>query len=419
MSAPRMEKTDILIAGAGPAGCAAGILLAREGFRVTLLEKRPASHRKICGDLLGPRTLWLLKDLRIGWEDKGWVGTSIRSIQVFDEKGRTSWAPFCPPGLDAPPPAETVQRDRFDRYLQGKAVEAGCSIHYQVCFRSVVARHGKDILCRATEEGVERLFKARILLGADGAGSSVAGSITTRARNPRKRILAARAYFREVQGLRDSVELYFCPRYFPGYAWVIPVGAREANIGLGLRADACVRKGVRLRSEVERFTREHPTLSRRMQLAQPDGPIRAWTIGTYEEEARRSAAHVLLLGDAGHFSDPLSGEGIHSALKSACLAVPIVCRAFEQGDFSGGMLSGYDRLAERHFASLYRYAGWLSSLPIDHRLLSPLVRWGLNQVGKNSLMDPGYAMRVGGFFTGTVPGEKMWNAKWLLRTFLG
>jgi hypothetical protein len=34
-------------------------------------------------------------------------------------------------------------------------------------------------------------------------------------------------------------------------------------------------------------------------------------------------------------------------------------------------------------------------------------------------MDPGYAMRVGGFFSGTVPGEKMCNAKWLLRTFLG
>ncbi len=55
MSLSPTEETDILIAGAGPAGCAAGVLLARKGFRVSILEKHSASHHKICRDLVPER----------------------------------------------------------------------------------------------------------------------------------------------------------------------------------------------------------------------------------------------------------------------------------------------------------------------------------------------------------------------------
>jgi len=418
MNSPLTEKTDILIVGAGPAGCAAGTLLSRRGFRVTILEKRSPSHQKICGDLLGPRTRWLLHDLKIGWEEKGWGGYPIRAIQIFDERKRISWAPFCTRGLETPP-AETLRRDRFDRALREKAEQAGCRIRYRACFRSILERQNGSLLCRVTEGEHVRSIRTRMLLGADGAASTVAGSASLRIRNTRKRILAARAYFQNVEGLRDSIELYFMPEFFPGYAWVIPLGPRLANVGLGLRADACVRKGIRPLAALERFSRGHPALSRRMRQAEPEGAARGWTIGTYQRNVKRSASHLLLLGDAGHFTDPLSGEGIYGALKSAVLAVPWVCRAFELGDFSGAFLSGFDREAERHFRHEYRYGGFLASLPSDHPALEPLVRWGLNRVGKNALLDPGYARRVGGFFSGTVPGKRMWNAGWFWRTFLG
>jgi len=139
----------------------------------------------------------------------------------------------------------------------------------------------------------------------------------------------------------------------------------------------------------------------------------------YGEPGRRSAAHLLLLGDAGRLADPLSGEGIYSAMKSASMAAPLVLEAFDRGDFSGTFFARYDRAAKGHFDAAYRYGTWLSSLPSDHRLLQPLVRWGLMQVEKNSIMDEGYARQVGGFFTGMVPGKRMVNPKWFRRTLLG
>jgi hypothetical protein len=88
-------------------------------------------------------------------------------------------------------------------------------------------------------------------------------------------------------------------------------------------------------------------------------------------------------------------------------------------DFSGARLSRYDREASRYFDRACRFAGFLSSLPSDHRLLQPLVVWGLKRVEKSCLMDATYASMVGGFFTGMIPRKRMWNRKWIRRTVWG
>ena len=414
----RVEKTDVLIVGAGPAGCAAGILLVRAGYRVVILEKHGPGHSKTCGDLLGPRSLWWLHAMRIGWQGRGWQGMPIRSIAVFDEKDRRSWAPFLRTDRGQPP-AETVRRDRFDAYLQAGAEAAGCSVLYRTAYRRVLQERESSVVCLATEGSTPRRFETRVLVGSDGAASTVAGSVRRAAPRRNQGIVAARGYYGGVEGLRDGIELYFMRAYLPGYAWVIPVAPGVANVGLGLRLEACLRRRIRPVDAVARFVEEHPQLSRRMKRAELLAPVRGWTIPTYARGVTRSAPHTLLLGDAAGCADPLSGEGIFGALQSACLAVPIVREALDRGDFSAGLLTGYDRAVDRYFGPAYRYRGWLASLPSDHRVLRPMVQWGLGRVSRGGLMDRGYARRVSGFFAGTVPGKRMWNIHWFLRTFLG
>jgi menaquinone-9 beta-reductase len=418
MGLPPVEDCDVLIVGAGPAGCTAGILLARNGVRVSILEREAPDHHKICGDLLGPRSLWLLDELGLGEANWPWQGTPIHSISVFDETGMRSWARFCGT-KEQTGPALTLRRDRFDRFLQEQAARAGCRIHYGIGFRSLREGEKDFAVCRAEREGKSLTVKSRVVLGADGVNSRVASAAGLRERRTGKLILAVRGYFRNVQGLRDSIELYFLRDYLPGYAWVIPLGGGVANIGLGLRADVCVRKGLHLRAELERFVQRHPGLAPRTRGAQPSGRIQGWPIGSYDRQRRRSGPHLLLLGDAASLADPLSGEGIYGAMKSAALAAEVVLEALSRGDFSGGQLSRYDNEIRRHFDGAYRFTGFLSSLPSYHRLLQPLVRWGLKRVENNCLLDPEYAAMVGGFFTGLLPRRRMWNAKWFRRTFLG
>ena len=417
MTSPHASDPEVLIVGADPAGAAAGILLARKGIRVEVVERNPPAQHKVCGDLLGPRALLLLQSLDIGWEELLRIGRRVESIGIFDEKALCSWAPY-PARTDQELIGLTVRRDLFDAFLQRRAREAGCIVHHEVTFRGVEGCDRDGVRCRVVRHGRPGEIRPRILLGADGVNSRVARAFGIRNRRPERLIVSVRGYYPVPRGLRDGIELYFLEDLLPGYAWLIPVGDHVANIGLGTRSDVCRRKGLPLNERLDRLVKEHPALACRVQGRAADSGIRGWPIGSYGGPAVRCADRLLLLGDAAYLSDPISGEGIFGAMKSAAIASEVVEQALARGCFSGGFLEQNERTCEKVFGAAYRYAAWLASLPSDHRLLRPLVTWGLRRVEKNCVLDEGYAKMVGGFFTGMTPRKRMWNRKWFIRTLL-
>ncbi len=409
---------DVLIVGGGPAGCAAGILLAREGIRTTLLEREPRGHHKICGDLLGVRSLRILETLDIGWASMVRDGWPIEGIQVLDEKGLKSVAYLS--DKSAPDPVGvTLKRDRLDRFLQEKAIEAGCEILYGVRFQEFVAREGDAVLCRASKGEEDLLFRARLVFGADGASSTTARAAGLFRRTNEGMLLAVRGYYRGIDRLRNTIELYPLSSLQPGYAWVIPLNRESANVGLGLRADVCRRDGVRLRRELRRFIAEHPVLSKRMRHASQEADFNGWPLPAYGSVPSVSGERVLLLGDAAGFVDPISGEGIFSAMQSARLAVETARDALRQGVFGERFLARYDERCRRCFGPDFGSAAFLTGFLAHPPLGRPLAMWGLKQVEKNCLLDQSYARMVAGFFTGTCPRKRFLKPKWLVKTLLG
>lgn len=412
MGVSASERTDVLIVGAGPAGSCLGMLLARAGYRVTILESRPRGHHKVCGDLLGPRSLGLLESLDVGWSNVGPRGQGIRGILVHDEKGLKSstWL------HGERPWATTVRRDLFNSFVQARSEAAGCVIEYGVRFKEIQDRDGDGIVCEAATVDGTRMFRARVLVGADGFPSQVARSAGLDWHDPASGILAVRGYYRGLERLRDAVELYFLARVLPGYAWVIPVGPDLANIGVGVRADACLRYRVRLAAELKRFLRDHPCLARRARHAEPVGPIQGAAIGTYARRVRRWSPRVVLVGDAGRCADPLSGEGVFGALLSARLAGSAIDDTLRGTGGTENPLSKYGYRCERIFGKAYRYGNFLTSLPMRKGLGRSIVTWGLRRIEANSILHSQYAMMVAGFFTGAMPKTRIWANGWFWRT---
>jgi len=110
-----MKNTDVIVVGAGPAGCAAAIVLARQGCRVVLLERAPLPQHKTCGDCLLPDALRHLDALGVGADVRG-EGLALSRLEVTAPGGRA---------VSLAVPAITLPRPRLHALLQAEARRAG------------------------------------------------------------------------------------------------------------------------------------------------------------------------------------------------------------------------------------------------------------------------------------------------------
>jgi len=143
----------------------------------------------------------------------------------------------------------------------------------------------------------------------------------------------------------DAFYLHFGDAIAPGgYAWVFPKAVGVANVGLGL---------VALKSD-GRNAREYldAYLARRF----PAGAVSGYTVGGVIVHTTARKIHtdgLMVVGDAAHMVNPLSGGGIVNAMKGGRIAGRTAARGICQGDTS-----------ERQFASFYRE--WMDLLGDDH-----------------------------------------------------
>src|SRR6202171_2066285 len=74
---------DALVLGGGPAGATAALLLARAGWSVALIERKPFPRRKVCGEYLSATNLPLLRCLGLAEEFAEWAGPPVTHVGLF------------------------------------------------------------------------------------------------------------------------------------------------------------------------------------------------------------------------------------------------------------------------------------------------------------------------------------------------
>ena len=297
---------DVGIAGAGPAGALAAILLARAGLRVRVFERARFPRHKLCGDTLNPGALAILQrhlDISslIGESDPiaGMLLTGPGGVRVQAAYG-------------AGVAGRAITRAALDQWLLQRAVEAGASVEEGATVRDVAVSDGRvtGLIVNHTPH------PARMVIAADGRRSTVAlgRRLSRQPRSPRR--WAIGAYFTDVGGMTDVGEMHVRRGHYIGVA---PVPGGLINACLVIPHHSGEPPLASPAEVLDRHLRADPELSDRFapaRAASPPvmlGPMAVDTVAAGEPG-------LLLAGDAAGFIDPMTGDGLRFALLGAELA---------------------------------------------------------------------------------------------------
>ncbi|RMI06526.1 MAG: geranylgeranyl reductase family protein [Calditrichaeota bacterium] len=332
---------DIIVVGAGPAGATTALFARRHGLNPLLIDKKRFPRDKACGDAITRNALKYIRQLGLLDELLQLPHRPVRQALIAAPSG-TGFTLTLTPRADTDNLHILCRRLDFDHFLV-QAARRELPVLEGHALVDLVRQNGRvcGVITR-DESGKQHTFTARAVVGADGFNSPVARRLGLYRRDSRRRMVATRAYYRQVRGLTGAVEIHYLEPILPGYLWIFPLDEETANVGVGLLHRDLKRRKFRLRQLHEELL-TLPRFRERFGNARLIGDIQGWNLPTPDFRRRLYDAGAVLVGDAAGLVDPFTGEGIGNAMRSGEVAARVLAAACRDGEPTAARLSRYPR----------------------------------------------------------------------------
>ena len=326
------NKYDVVVVGGGPAGSMAAWEAAKGGASVCMLEKdRDIGYPVRCGEAAGESGLKQFVDIK-----DSWVAERITGAKLGSPSGKL---------VDVEFKSETgfiLNRRVFDYDLSRYAANAGAEVYTKAYVKNISTENGQVNGVVLDYLGEEKNILAKIVIGADGLTSRVGRWAGLKTQVRMKDMESAVQYsVSNVDIEANKMIMYVGKNHAPGgYIWVFPKGNKFANIGIGISGKYSKHKSAQKYLD-EFMAREYPdasiltTMCGGVPCAKPmEKPI---------------ANGIMLVGDAAHQINPMTGGGIVAGMKGGWIAGQVAAEAIQNNDFSENGLINYPKRMRKDF----------------------------------------------------------------------
>ncbi len=328
-----MPDADVIVVGAGPAGCAAAIRLVQAGRSVVILERKAHEDGEdiTSGELLAPVTQMECAELGIDLS-ADWLFDRVTGVRNVYPDLSWTYHPF-PAGMSY----VNVDRGGLNAALRRRLVEVGGTITWDARVTDVQLR--SDAAVVRTGEGRE--YTGALLIDAGGRYSPTIRTLGLKAEDPEFCQIGVALFF---ESFADA-PLNIWDRHLHGERGVLISGSR-IRPGLYryiLEADLADKQATR-QPPVEFYetmiAHYDPWLHERIMREPRVG--RVWSmapIGYRVSEVARD--RLLLAGDAAGYLSPITGQGVEFAMRMGRLAAAAALEALTRGDVSAARFQDY------------------------------------------------------------------------------
>jgi geranylgeranyl reductase family protein len=373
---------DIIIVGAGPAGCSCALSLKDSGLNVALIDKAEFPREKICGG--------------------GIPGPALKHIESISSETYKRLTELQPKEINRH--TSIISPNGKSLTVNWKNYAFSCKREYYdaVLLDSVRRETNTHVLLNEKIENINKkeneieivssknTYHSKLIIGCDGANSMVRKALIEK-KIAANNAIAVRAFYKNVQlPKKETLYVYYLKEITPGYLWVFPTGDNTYNVGLGYYNINNKKQNINLREELIKAIENNKILKPLFLNAEQISDIKGHVLPSNHMKMIVSGDNFMLCGDAAGLVDPLFGHGIDKAILSGKLAAQQAVYCFIKKNFSNNEMKNYEKeifhirkqlLRFKYLRILFKHA-WLINLVISLFNGKKSTRWLKNKFSR-------------------------------------
>lgn len=302
MEEKQSKETIFLIVGAGMAGLVLGLQLRRQGLKVQIVERLKQQLRPVCGEYLSPQGVEYLNHLGLS-----------HLLTPFERVD----------GMVIFSPSETQVSTTFPLDKHGAALNRQV---FQEKLVQEFEKLGEPVLYGEAVDAIESeengytvrttslVIKTHFLIGADGRQSKVAKLLHFKNGEQLHKKVALHCYLRPKKDFHHKGQMHILPG--GSYIGLNPISKDEVNFSIVTTHNA-IKEAGGVKELINYWISQRKELKNQFELL-VDEEIKT-TSPITRSSLEINKGHAVLIGDASGFIDPLTGEGMTTAIKTACI----------------------------------------------------------------------------------------------------